>query len=123
MSETKVRLPVIKRKCINFRSEPTHLNSHVLSGPHGYGGHSSPSRLRISNPKLPPPAPPRPEVNLDGVKKERGRILVGDDALALDAAIRAAPEQACDRAFIEKLKARGHFAALIETAGAAVTQS
>ena len=63
------------------------------------------------------------EVILDGVKNERWRILIGDDAHVLDAELRAAPEQAYDRAFIEKLLARGHFAALIQTAGAAVTQS
>lgn len=62
------------------------------------------------------------EVILDGVKNERWRILVGDDAHVLDAEVRAHPEQAYDRAFTEKLLERGHFAALIQTAGAAVTQ-
>ena len=73
--------------------------------------------------KAPTTAATAAEVILDGVKNERWRILVGDDAHVLDAELRAAPEQAYDRAFIEKLLARGHFAALIETAGAAVTRS
>ncbi len=63
------------------------------------------------------------EVILDGVKSERWRILVGDDAYVLDTEVRANPEQAYDRAFIEALLNRGHFGALLETAGAAVTQS
>ena len=57
------------------------------------------------------------------MKNERWRILVGDDAHVLDTELRAAPEQAYEREFTEALVARGHFAALIETAGAAVTQS
>jgi short-subunit dehydrogenase len=38
---------------------------------------------------------------LDGVKAERWRILVGEDAKLLDERVRAAPEQAYDRAFYE----------------------
>jgi NAD(P)-dependent dehydrogenase (short-subunit alcohol dehydrogenase family) len=38
---------------------------------------------------------------LDGVKGERWRILVGEDAKLLDEHVRAAPEQAYDRAFYE----------------------
>lgn len=63
------------------------------------------------------------EAILDGVKNERWRILVGDDAHVVDAEVRGNPEQAYDAAFTEALVARGHFGALIQTAGAAVTQS
>jgi hypothetical protein len=38
---------------------------------------------------------------LDGVKAERWRILVGEDARLLDERVRATPEQAYDRAFYE----------------------
>ena len=38
---------------------------------------------------------------LDGVKAERWRILVGEDAKRLDERVRATPEQAYDRAFYE----------------------
>lgn len=38
---------------------------------------------------------------LDGVKAERWRILVGEDAKLLDERVREAPEQAYDRAFYE----------------------
>ena len=72
--------------------------------------------------KAPTTAATAAEVILDGVSNERWRILVGDDAHALDAEVRAHPEQAYDRAFIEALMERGHLAALLETAGAAVTQ-
>ncbi len=61
------------------------------------------------------------QVILDGVKHDRWRILVGEDALVVDAAVRAEPERAYDRAFTEELLARGHFAALIQTAGSAAT--
>ena len=46
---------------------------------------------------------------LDGVRNDVWRILVGDDAIALDEMVRATPEQAYESAFIEKLRARGFF--------------
>ena len=42
-------------------------------------------------------------VILDGVKAERWRILVGDDAHALDAMVRADPEQAYEQGFYERM--------------------
>jgi hypothetical protein len=42
---------------------------------------------------------------LDGVKAERWRILVGDDAHRLDERVRASPEQAYDRDFYESFAA------------------
>ena len=46
---------------------------------------------------------------LDGVRQNRWRILVGDDADELDAQLRADPEHAYDPAFWEALRAKGHF--------------
>ena len=43
------------------------------------------------------------KVILDGVKAERWRILVGDDAHKIDAMVRAAPEQAYEPEFFETL--------------------
>ena len=43
------------------------------------------------------------KIILDGVKAERWRILVGEDARRLDERVRATPEQAYDRAFYESL--------------------
>jgi short-subunit dehydrogenase len=40
---------------------------------------------------------------LDGVKAERWRILVGDDAHKMDALVRADPEQAYEPAFFDRL--------------------
>jgi len=40
---------------------------------------------------------------LDGVKAERWRILVGDDAQRMDALVRADPEQAYEPAFFDRL--------------------
>ena len=45
---------------------------------------------------------------LEGVRREQWRILVGDDAHALDAAVRADPEQAYEgTGFLETLSAAG----------------
>ncbi|MGH0032883.1 MAG: SDR family NAD(P)-dependent oxidoreductase [Myxococcota bacterium] len=45
-------------------------------------------------------------VILDGVREERWRILIGDDAVALDELVREDPEEAYEPSFMEKLLAR-----------------
>ncbi len=57
-------------------------------------------------------------VILDGVKADRWRILVGEDAHFIDAAVRATPERAYERDFWEE-EVQPQFAALAAT----VTQS
>ncbi|MGO9342035.1 MAG: SDR family NAD(P)-dependent oxidoreductase [Acidimicrobiales bacterium] len=51
-------------------------------------------------------------VILDGVRHNRWRILVGDDAQVLDAEVRADPEGAYEPEFWEMLKAKGSFGTL-----------
>jgi NAD(P)-dependent dehydrogenase (short-subunit alcohol dehydrogenase family) len=46
---------------------------------------------------------------LEGVRDDRWRILVGSDAEALDARVRAAPEAAYEPQFMQALQAQGHF--------------
>jgi NAD(P)-dependent dehydrogenase (short-subunit alcohol dehydrogenase family) len=48
-------------------------------------------------------------VILDGVRAERWRILVGDDAVSLDELVREFPHDAYSDAFLPHLKARGLF--------------
>ncbi|MDJ0865925.1 MAG: SDR family NAD(P)-dependent oxidoreductase [Myxococcota bacterium] len=43
-------------------------------------------------------------VILDGVRQEKWRILVGDDAHAMDRLVREAPEEAYEPAFLDKLR-------------------
>ncbi len=52
---------------------------------------------------------------LDGVREERWRILVGDDAYHLDTIVRQAPEEAYEPDFIEKMYDAGHFDELVPT--------
>ena len=52
------------------------------------------------------------KVILDGVRENRWRILVGDDAAALDRHVRADPEAAYDSDFMDRLLAEGHFGGL-----------
>jgi NAD(P)-dependent dehydrogenase (short-subunit alcohol dehydrogenase family) len=47
---------------------------------------------------------------LDGVRNERWRILVGEDAEVLDRLVRAFPEEAYDPSFMEKLRAETDWA-------------
>jgi NAD(P)-dependent dehydrogenase (short-subunit alcohol dehydrogenase family) len=51
---------------------------------------------------------------LDGIRQDAWRILVGEDAKTLDRMVRAAPEEAYELAFVEKLRATGIFAFLIQ---------
>ena len=46
---------------------------------------------------------------LDGVRNDRWRILVGEDAQALDRHVRETPETAYERSFLESLQAEGFF--------------
>jgi len=46
---------------------------------------------------------------LDGVREERWRILVGDDAAALDRLVRESPETAYEPSFMEKMQAEGQW--------------
>ena len=52
------------------------------------------------------------EVILSDVLADRWRILVGDDAYAVDEAVRADPEAAYTAAFIERLHEQGHLRGL-----------
>ncbi len=45
--------------------------------------------------------PPPPKIILDGVRAERWRILVGDDAHRLDERVRETPERAYDAEFYQ----------------------
>jgi NAD(P)-dependent dehydrogenase (short-subunit alcohol dehydrogenase family) len=49
---------------------------------------------------------------LAGVRQNRWRILVGEDAEVLDASVRADPERAYEPQFWEELRAKGHFGGL-----------
>ena len=44
------------------------------------------------------------EIILDGVREERWRILVGDDARRLDEMVRDTPEEAYEESFLERLR-------------------
>jgi hypothetical protein len=46
-------------------------------------------------------------VILDGVRNDAWRILVGEDAHALDRQVRSTPETAYDRSFVEAMQAQG----------------
>jgi NAD(P)-dependent dehydrogenase (short-subunit alcohol dehydrogenase family) len=50
---------------------------------------------------------------LDGVRNERWRILVGDDAVTLDAAVRREPEDAYEARFWERVRGEGVFASFL----------
>jgi len=47
-------------------------------------------------------------VILDGVRRDAWRILVGDDAQALDRLVRERAETAYDKSFVQALREQGH---------------
>jgi NAD(P)-dependent dehydrogenase (short-subunit alcohol dehydrogenase family) len=56
------------------------------------------------------------EIILDGVRNDRWRILVGDDAQRLDRLVREFPEEAYELSFFEKLREGNVFAGLTSVA-------
>lgn len=54
---------------------------------------------------------------LDGVRQDRWRILVGDDAAALDEVVRAHPEDAYEATFMERIQALGHLTGVVPRRG------
>lgn len=53
------------------------------------------------------------QIILDGVRNDRWRILVGEDAQVLDRMVREAPEDAYEAEFLERLLAEGHLTGLV----------
>ena len=51
---------------------------------------------------------------LDGVRADKWRILVGEDAHAIDTMVRETPEEADEPDFAKRLAGQGHFRALFE---------
>jgi NAD(P)-dependent dehydrogenase (short-subunit alcohol dehydrogenase family) len=62
--------------------------------------------------KAPTTAAQAATVILDGVRQDRWRILVGDDAVDLDQRVRAAPELAYEPEFVAQITDAGHLKAL-----------
>jgi hypothetical protein len=58
--------------------------------------------------KAPVSAAQAAEIILAGVRADKWRILVGDDARDLDAAVRADPEEAYEPSFVAKIAQQGH---------------
>ena len=54
------------------------------------------------------------QIILDGVRAVDWRILIGEDAHALDTRLRDRPRDAYTEAFMAELPANGHFAGLVQ---------
>ncbi len=63
--------------------------------------------------KAPTTAADAATIILNDVRAGRWRILVGDDAYAIDELVRADPEAAYEPDFIDRVRAAGHFGGLI----------
>ena len=70
--------------------------------------------------KAPTTAAQAATIILDGVREGRWRILVGEDAHALDEMVRNTPEEVYEPPFFERLKTAGHFGGLIQSTEGAV---
>ncbi|MEM8769164.1 MAG: SDR family NAD(P)-dependent oxidoreductase [Pseudomonadota bacterium] len=68
--------------------------------------------------KAPTTAAQAADIILDGVKNDRWRILVGDDAHRMDQLVREAPEEAYEPIFLQKLADENHFGGLTNMSGA-----
>ena len=66
--------------------------------------------------KAPTSAAQAAGIILDGVREQRWRILVGEDAHVLDQLVREDPEIAYEQAFIDRVRAAGHLGGLVTPA-------
>ena len=64
--------------------------------------------------KAPTTAAQAATIILDGVRENRWRILVGDDAVRLDELVREFPEEAYERSFLEKVWGSGHLQSITQ---------
>ncbi len=64
--------------------------------------------------KAPTTAVQAANIILDGVRNDRWRILVGDDAQVLDQSVREDPESSYELDFIDRIRSRGHLAGLVD---------
>jgi NAD(P)-dependent dehydrogenase (short-subunit alcohol dehydrogenase family) len=71
-------------------------------------------RLEAFRDRAPTSAAEAATIILDGVRRGAWRILVGEDAEAIDAAVREKPEEAYEPEFLDRLVAQGHFRALLD---------
>jgi len=62
--------------------------------------------------KAPTTAAQAANIILDGVRNDRWRILVGDDAHVLDRMVREAPERAYEADFLTTLRGEGHLSSI-----------
>jgi len=62
--------------------------------------------------KAPTTAAQAAKIILDGVRNDRWRILVGDDAHVLDRMVREAPERAYEADFLTALRGEGHLGSI-----------
>jgi len=62
--------------------------------------------------KAPTTAAQAAKIILDGVRNDRWRILVGDDAHVLDRMVREAPERAYEADFLTALRSDGHLSSI-----------
>jgi hypothetical protein len=66
-------------------------------------------RMRDFRDKAPTSPAEAATIILDGVREEKWRILVGEDAEALDRRVREHPERAYEPPFLSQVQAEGHF--------------
>jgi len=95
---------------------PGHIGTSIVANSAKYGADEIPEDMapmmemaaELFRTEAPMSAADAATVILDGVRAEQWRILVGDDAHGLDAAVRANPEQAYDGSgFLEAFREAG----------------
>jgi NAD(P)-dependent dehydrogenase (short-subunit alcohol dehydrogenase family) len=107
MTDLEVNAPHVKASVVM----PGHVGTNIVQSSMKYGANELTDEERelmvvadqMFHDLAPTSAAEAAAVILDGVQKDRWRILVGDDAHALDAAVRADPEAAYEPGFGEML--------------------
>ena len=107
MEDLKVNAPHVKASVVM----PGHIGTSIVSNSVAFGSRDLTDEEReaskiadqLFHDLAPTTAAEAATIILDGVRDDRWRILVGDDAVQLDAAVRADPERAYEPGFGDML--------------------
>jgi len=112
VTDLRVNAPHVKASVVM----PGHIGTSIVANSMRYGADEVPGEMasmmevaaEMFRTEAPTTAAQAATVILDGVRDERWRILIGDDARALDEAVRADPEGAYEgTAFVDTLRVAG----------------
>jgi len=110
ITDLRINAPHVKAAVVM----PGHIGTSIVFNSAAVQGTTANAEVASSfRDKAPTTAAQAATIILDGVRQDRWRILVGEDAVALDQLVREVPEEAYEPVFIDMIHERGHLRWLV----------